>query len=84
MLTELDLEVIEKKNIISFDISGVRLELFTRAVVQVIFTCKDNSIIYRDVIIEGDDYLQWSSDDSFILNYIVLNANKILSSYTQQ
>ena len=66
MNTALDLELIEKQTITSFDISGVRLELFTRAVVQVIFTCIKNSIIFRDVIIEGDDYLQWSSDDSFI------------------
>ena len=60
MLTALDLEVIEKKHYIIRH-KWRKTGIIPRAVVQVIFTCKDNSIIFRDVIIEGDDYLQWSS-----------------------
>ena len=68
------------KNVLSFDISGVRIDLFEKAIVCVIFKCDSGEIIVRDVVIQGDTYLQWGSDDNFIVNYITENISNILTN----
>ena len=78
-MTELNLDYTKTMKIVSFDISGVRLVLFKSAVVNVIFTCDDGNTIHKELIIEGDEYLKWSSDDNFIIDYIVKNSHEILN-----
>lgn len=65
-------------NIVSFDISGVRIDLFQKATVCVVFRCDDGSIIIKDVIIQGEEYLLWGIDDDYIVNYITNNLSNIL------
>ena len=74
----IDFQII--KNVVSFDISGVRIDLFEKAIVCVIFKCNNGEIIVRDVVIQGDTYLQWGSDDNFIVNYITDNISNILTN----
>lgn len=77
-MTELNLDYTKKLNVVSFDISGVRIILFKSANVDVIFTCEDGTKLLRVVIIDGEDYLKWSNDDNFIVEFIKENAQRIL------
>lgn len=64
-------------NIVSFDISGVRIDLFEKAILCVVFRCDDGSVITKDVVLQGDAYLLWGSDDNYIVNYITNNLSNI-------
>lgn len=75
-MPEINLKI--SKIVVSFDISGVRIDLFDKAVVNVIFTCDDGEKIYRDVVLQGGDYLAWGSDDEYITKYITENIEDIL------
>ena len=74
------LDIKKEVNIVSFDISGARIDLFKRAVIGVIFRCIDGDTIYKEVILQGDDYLQWGIYDDYIVEYITKNAPHILDS----
>lgn len=64
-------------NIVSFDISGVRIDLFEKAILSVVFRCDDGSIIIKEVVLQGDSYILWGSDDNYIVNYITNNLSNI-------
>lgn len=75
-MPEINLKI--SRIVVSFDISGVRIDLFNKAVVNVIFTCDDGEKIYRDVVLQDGEYLAWGSDDEYITKYITENIEDIL------
>lgn len=66
------------KIVVSFDISGIRIDLFDRATITVVFKCDDGETIVKDVVVEGEEYLAWGSDDEYITKYITENIHNIL------
>ena len=79
-MPELIQTITKTTNIVHFDVSGVMVYLHERATVNVAFTCDDGNKLYRDVVLEGDDYTNWGNDDNYINEYIALNINSILSN----
>ena len=67
-------------SIVHFDVSGVMVFLHQRASVCVVFTCDDGNQLYREVVLEGDDYTNWGNNDNYINEYIALNINSIISN----
>ena len=66
-------------NVVSFDISGISIVLFEKAIISVVFRCDNGENIYKDVLLMGDAYLRWSdNDDNYIINYIEKNLYDIL------
>ena len=48
----------------------LRIDLFERATVCVVFKCDDGEIIYKEVILWGAAYTQWADDDDYIVKCI--------------
>lgn len=65
-------------NIISFDVVGMVLELFSNVRVNIVITCDDMKQYSRVVEISGADYLLWTTDD-YIIQYIITNIEMIIS-----
>ena len=65
-------------NIISFDVVGMVLELFSNVRVNIVITCDDMKQYSRVVEISGADYLLWTTDD-YIIQYIITNMETIIS-----
>ena len=79
-MEKIDCKITKEFHIAYFDVSGVRIELFNRAIISVIFHCEDGEKIYKEVVLMGDVYKQWGDDDSFITDYIHENAHLILEN----
>ena len=81
-MPELNQTITTTKNfcIVHFDVSGVMIFLHESATVCVVFTCDDGNQLYREVVLEGDDYTKWGNDDDYINEYIALNINSIISN----
>ena len=59
---------------VSFDISGIRIELFEKAIISVVVRFDNGESINKEVVLMGDAYLQWSdNDDNYLINYIKNN-----------
>ena len=67
-------------NIVHYDVSGVMIHLHESASVCIVFTCDDGNQMYREVVLEGDDYTNWGEDDDYINEYIVKNIISIISN----
>jgi hypothetical protein len=52
----------------------------TRAVFRVCLKAGENVIAIEFVTLEGDDYKQWGSDDSFIDKYICAKLGLVIAS----
>ena len=81
-MPELIVDITKIQKIVSFDVSGVMIYLHKKAIVNVVFTCDNGYKLYRDVVLEGDDYTNWGEDDNYINEYIALNYNTIISNNT--
>lgn len=77
-MTEIDYKYTREYNIVSFDISGVRIDLFKQAYISVVFTFDDGDTTHKEVLLKGYDYLLWGSDDDYITKYITENLHYIL------
>ena len=77
-MNKIDYKYTKEVNVLSFDISGVRIELFEKATIYVVFRCSDGNTIYKEVVLMGDAYMQWGDNDSYIINYIEKNLYDIL------
>ncbi len=61
-------------NVVSFDISGIRIELFNKAIISVVAWCDNGESINKEVVLMGDAYLRWSNnDDNYLINYVKNN-----------
>ena len=83
-MPELFVDITSSKHfsIVHFDVSGVMIFLHKKAIVNVVFTCDDGNKLYREEVLEGDDYTNWGEDDNYINEYIALNYNAIISNNT--
>ena len=77
-MNKVDITISRKLNVISYDISGVRIDLFQGATICVVFTCSDGEKIYKEVVLKGDEYMLWGDDDDYIIKYIGDNIYSIL------
>lgn len=77
-MNKVDFTITREINVVSFDISGVKIDLYERATIYVVFKCDDGTTIYKEVILRGDAYMQWGDDDNYIINYIKNNIYDIL------
>ena len=78
-MNKVDFTIAREMNVVSFDISGIRIVLFEKAIISVVFRCDNGESIYKEVVLMGDAYLRWSdNDDNYIINYIKKNIYDIL------
>lgn len=54
----------------SFVIVRLHVELNSRAEIQVALKNNDEYILFENIILEGEDYDNWGSDDEYVINYI--------------
>lgn len=63
--------VVTTKTITSFKIDRIEISLFKSAVITIVLLDSANSIIdVKFVNITGDDYSKWSTDDSYVIDFI--------------
>ena len=81
-MPELFVDITSSKHfsIVHYDVSGIIIYLHEKAVFNVAFTCGDGNKLYRDVVLEGDDYTNWGEDDNYINDYIANNYYSIISN----
>lgn len=66
------------KTINNFEIVNLEVVLNSRATLYVYLKNDNEVVLGEHITIEGDDYANWGSDDSYIINYV---RNYILSKY---
>lgn len=69
------------KTINNFEILNIEVILNSRATLYVYLKNDDDVVLGEHITIEGDDYANWGSDDSYITNYV---KNYITSKYTSR
>ena len=79
-MEKVDCKITKEVHIVSFDVSGVRIELFKKAIVCIVFHCEDGERIYKEITLSDKSYLEWGNDDAYIVNFITENAHLILGS----
>lgn len=63
--------VVTTKTITSFKIDRIEISLFKSAIITIVLLDSANSIIdVKFVNIAGDDYSKWSTDDSYVIDFI--------------
>lgn len=63
--------VTEVKTITSFKINVEQLQLFKSITVRVELLNAEGSVIQlRYVVVDGDDYKNWSTDDNYLINKV--------------
>ena len=63
--------VVTTKTIASFKIDRIEISLFKSAIITIVLLDAANSIIdVKFVNITGDDYSKWSTDDSYVIDFI--------------
>ena len=66
---------ITTKVICGFNIQRVELVLFNSARINVeLLDEKNNMMDFKIITMEGEDYVNWGSDDNYIINFV---ANKL-------
>jgi hypothetical protein len=65
-MNEIDFTIPREINVVSFDISGVKIDLYEGATIYVEFKCDDGSTIYQEVILREKAYTQWGDVDEYI------------------
>lgn len=71
-------EIIETKIIGYFKICIINLELFNSVSFQVqLFQSDDTFIRTECYTLTGNDYLNWSNDDNYIINYVANSLNLV-------
>lgn len=55
--------------IVSFEIKNVWVVPFTSASIYLVFTDDAGSTYPRTMVLTGDDYVSWSSDDNYLSTY---------------
>ena len=64
-------QITQVKNVSSFRVTVVSLELFKSVTLNVQFFDEKNVIVdIKTVQISGTDYTNWNNDDNYIINYI--------------
>lgn len=67
------------QTIIKFDISVVSVALFQSCKIRVgLYNDKGNLVLNKIISMEGDDYLNWSNDDNYLIDWV---KNKISSEF---
>ena len=63
-------ELVSTRRVVRARVYVKSIELFTKAVVGIEY-CDSIGILFDGptIVISGDDYLKWESDDSYIVNY---------------
>ncbi len=77
-MEKIDYTHTKEVHIVSFDVSGVRIELFKKAIVCIVFHCEDGESIYKEITLSDKSYLEWGNDDTYIVKFITENAHLIL------
>ena len=83
-MEKVDCKITKEVHIVSFDISGIRIELFNKAIISVVFHCEDGENIYKEITLCDKSYLEWGNDDNYIVNFITENAHLILDGLIYQ
>jgi hypothetical protein len=64
-------EIIKKSDIVSFSAEITNLELFKSVTIFVTYLDNDGNVNDTKTIkLEGQDYLNWSNDDQYIINKV--------------
>jgi hypothetical protein len=64
------LDIITTSTITSFEIDSIEVRLFSSATIRVNVFSGNYRTDVRNIIIEGDDYVNWGNDDQYINNYV--------------
>jgi hypothetical protein len=68
-------------NIVRFDVKLIKLELFSKAEFFVNSYDEDNKLIKTDIIsLTPQEYQQWNSDDSFIVNLVAERLGYVIKN----
>ena len=63
------------KTITSFEIMDINVELNSSAKLYIYLKNDDEIIYFENIILNGTDYDNWGSDDTYIVNYITNYIN---------
>ena len=69
--------------ILGVNVSVISIELYTSARLAVSISCKSGDVLfndYKEIVISGDDYANWSNDDSYITNLVVSKIPELTGS----
>ena len=63
-------DMITTTTITSFEIVSIEVALFSSATIRVNVFAGNYRTDVRNIIIEGDDYVNWGNDDQYINSYV--------------
>lgn len=66
------------KSINNFEIVNLEVVLNSKATLYVYLKNDDDVVLGEHIMIEGDDYANWGSDDGYVINYV---KNYITTKY---
>ena len=68
--------IVPTRFIHSFEIQVINLTLFQSVTVMVILYDENDCLIDNKILnISGDDYLDWSNDDNWLIDHVLLKLN---------
>ena len=77
----LGIDKVVKIHLSSFEILRVRVSPYKSATIDIVIYT-NNKEIERSVVLAGEDYLKWSSDDQYLYTYCRENIEKVYDNWT--
>jgi hypothetical protein len=73
--------ITETKNIVSFKVYVVGIELFTSVTLSVtLYDENSNAVGNRSFVVEGAEYLAWNNDDQYLIDLVAQKLGFTLSA----
>lgn len=69
----LDTPLNKTVSVLGFNVTVMGIELFTSCRLAVTIKCESLGRVYteyREIVLVGEDYLKWSTDDSYIIKFV--------------
>jgi hypothetical protein len=71
--------------ILGFSVSVINVELYKSARLGVHISCQSGSTLfndYKEIILSGTDYENWSNDDSYIITFVASKLPELTGTAT--